>query len=256
MSIDPQTRFTGLADTYRRHRPSYPHALLDWIVALFAPQHPRSALDVGCGTGISTRLLAARGIDVVGVDPNADMMRAAREQGPGRYVEGTSTRTGLADASVDLVTAAQSFHWFDVDATLAELRRILRPGGWCAAFWNQRADTPFHQEYRAALRRFSDEYERLPKVDAALDALRAAEGVSERREATFPNLQRFDLAGLLGRAHSSSYVHRGVADLASFDAELRRIFEHHARDGLVDFPYDCRVLAWRFERVDSPPRRT
>lgn len=115
--------------------------------------------DVGCGTGILTDLLADRGLDVVGIDPNEDMLAEARRAG-GRaeYRGGEAAATGLGDASVALVTVAQAFHWFDTDAALGELHRVLRPGGHVAALWNLRASGPLMAEYDRLLRRFSREY--------------------------------------------------------------------------------------------------
>src|SRR5262249_3448715 len=110
--VDSRQRFSATADAYHRYRPDYPQALLDWLVAETGVASGARVADIGCGTGISSRFLAARGFRVVGVDANADMLARAVEAGGGpRYVVGEAVATGLPDRSVDLVTAAQSFHW-------------------------------------------------------------------------------------------------------------------------------------------------
>ena len=163
--IDSRERFSAAADLYHRYRPSYPDALVDWIERTAGLLPPARVADVGCGTGISTRLIAARGFDVTGIDPNEAMLAHARAAGGARYRRGTATETGLGDRSVDLVTVAQAFHWFDVPAALAEFRRILAGPGWCAAFWNLRAAAPFMDDYDRLLRAQSSQYEVLRRVD-------------------------------------------------------------------------------------------
>jgi SAM-dependent methyltransferase len=235
--IDPRDRFSAAADLYHRYRPSYPEALLAWIEQTVGLRPRGRVADVGCGTGISTRLMAARGFDVIGVDPNEPMLAHARSEGAARYAQGTATETGLPDGSVDLVTVAQAFHWFDVPAALAEFRRILTPPGWCAAFWNLRKPSPFMDDYDRLLRAQSSEYEVLLKPETTLQAILRAEAVLEARQAEFPNRQLLDRDGLFGRAYSSSYVIHGVADPAAFDRSLGEVFDRHQSGGNVEFLY-------------------
>jgi len=244
VALDPRDRFTGLAATYQRHRPSYPPALFDWIETLFAPRRPASVADVGCGTGIATRLLAARGFDVVGVDPNEDMLAAARAEGGGaRYVRGDAESTGLADASVDLVTCAQAFHWFDADRAFAEFKRIVRPDGWCAAWWNDRGDSPLNDEYERLLKTYSEEYVTLFGGDD-MSSLRSRLR-DDAVEATFANSQRLDHDGYVGRVASSSYVRHGTSRKDEFLREIDALFARHERSGSVEILYACRAFAWR-----------
>jgi SAM-dependent methyltransferase len=242
--VDPRARFSGAADRYARYRPSYPDALVEWVVADAGVRPGDLAADVGCGTGLFTRLLAARGIDVVGIDPNEDMLREARAAGGARYARGEAAATGLADASVALVTVAQAFHWIPIDPALAELARVLRPGGRVAAVWNLRGLGGFMVEYDGLLRRFSREYGVLESWEETLRRLKAHSGIASGRDFETTNAQLFDLEGLRGRAWSSSYVFRGVEDREGFDDALARLFAAHARDGRIEFRY--RAVAFAF----------
>jgi len=243
-SVDPRERFSGAADRYARYRPSYPDALVDWVVADANLRPGDPAADVGCGTGLFTRLLAARGIDVVGIDPNEDMLAEARAAGGARYVRGEASATGLADASVSLVTVAQAFHWIPIEPALAEFSRVLRPGGRVAAIWNLRGRGGLMDEYDALLRRFSREFGVLDSWEETLRRLQGHPSITSGRDLETANAQIFDLEGLRGRAWSSSYVFRGVLDREGFDAALARLFAAHARDGRVEFRY--RAVAFAF----------
>jgi SAM-dependent methyltransferase len=247
--VDPRERFAGAASGYARFRPSYPAPLVDWVCAEAGLRPGDRVADVGCGTGILTRLLAERGLDVLGIDPNEDMLAEARAAGgPAEYRRGEAATTGLEDASVALVTVAQAFHWFDADAALAEFRRILTPVGSVAAIWNLRAESPFMAGYDAVLRGFSHDYGVLESWEKSLERLRAHPLVVDARDREFPHAQRFDFEGLHGRSWSSSYVFRGVEDREGFDAALRALFDAHAPGGVLEFPYRSVAMVFRVGR--------
>lgn len=243
-SEDPKSRFTGLAAIYARTRPSYPDELFAWIEARTGLKRGALVVDLGCGTGISTRQWAARGVDALGLDPNEDMLAQAHAEGGARYEKGEASATGLPAGCADLVSAAQAFHWFDLPSALAEIRRVLKPGAFCAAFWNTRARTPLHADYEATLAEFSSEYGRRGRGWETIEKIKAA-GVTACEEARFLNAQRFDRDGLLGRAHGTSYVALGVKDMPAFDRALTEVFDRHQRGGFVSFDYDARVLLFR-----------
>lgn len=235
--MDPRERFTATVEAYAAHRPDYPVALLDWLEAAVGG---RTAVDLGAGTGIFTRMLAARGWDVVGVEPNEAMRAAANEAGGARYVAGSAEASGLPDDAAALVIGAQAFHWFRLDAALPEIDRVGTERA--VAVWNVRADRGFAAAYERILLDFSTDYASVPKPEPTLAALRARRPGGEDRR--FPHGQRLDEAGMLGRAWSSSYVVHGVADRPAFDAALRAAFAEHARDGIVDLDYDTVLYAW------------
>jgi len=133
--------WTGKASNYDRVRPAPPPALLDLLMQLINTPHPALVVDVGSGTGLSTAIWGERAERVIGIDPNADMRKEATHKIEGHpyaahieYREGVADQTGLPDGCADIVTAAQSFHWMEPAATLAEIVRILRPGGLFAAY--------------------------------------------------------------------------------------------------------------------------
>lgn len=243
--LDPRKRFGAAAEHYDRCRPSYPSALVDWILATSGVRPGSRVADVGCGTGIATRLFADRGLEAIGIDPSEEMLAFARRRGQGRYVRAEAAATSLVTGAVDLVVAAQCFHWFELAPTLAEFRRVVRSQGWCVAFWNLRSATAFSDEYDALLRAGTSQYDVMQRQEAAPAALRAGVGVARVREAEFENAQMLDRDGLRGRAYSSSCVTHGVADRAAFDRALLAVFDRHQRGGRVEIRYRTVAVAWQ-----------
>jgi SAM-dependent methyltransferase len=128
--------FRRQAATYARFRRDYSATLYDAIEARTGPAGRRVALDLGCGTGFVTASLARRGWRAIGVDFSAPMLGAARETSPDAVLvraraEAQPVRAGRAA----LVTAGTAFHWMAPAPTVAEIARVLAPGGWCAIFW-------------------------------------------------------------------------------------------------------------------------
>ncbi|MFO0927726.1 MAG: class I SAM-dependent methyltransferase [Gemmataceae bacterium] len=246
---NPRGRFTGLAELYARCRPDYPAAAIDWIVARCGLGPGSLLVDVGCGTGISARQLAARGIPVIGVEPNADMRRQAEAAGGPphlRYHPGTAEATGLPDGVADTVLAAQAFHWFDAPAALAEFHRLLRPDGWAVLVWNERNERdPATAAYGAVLTSAPGastiESERFRAGRALLESPLYQDG--EVR--AFAHSQPLDDDGLVGRAFSASYAPREAPHAEAFEKALRDVFARYQRDGVFDLRYVTTVYLAR-----------
>jgi ubiquinone/menaquinone biosynthesis C-methylase UbiE len=122
---------------YDAHRPSPPAALLDLLCLAAQIERPSLVVDLGSGTGLSTRAWADRADEAVGVEASAEMRARAEEVTEAenvRFVHAFADATGLPDESADIVTCSQSFHWMDPETTLTEVARILRPGGVFAAY--------------------------------------------------------------------------------------------------------------------------
>src|ERR1019366_5901844 len=139
-SKNSTTRFSSRVENYIKYRPGYPQAIVDLLSARCGLTSASVIADVGSGTGILTELMLRNGNKVFAVEPNRDMREAAERllsQHPNFIsVEGTAEVTRLNDASVDLIVAGQSFHWFDRVKTRQEFLRVLKPGGWVALIWN------------------------------------------------------------------------------------------------------------------------
>ncbi|MFF0412698.1 class I SAM-dependent methyltransferase [Kitasatospora sp. NPDC004745] len=136
--LEAARSFGGVAVEYGRGRPGYPEELFDAVERLSGRSLKNArVLDVGAGTGIATRLLAARGADVVAVEPSAGMAAQFLASSPGLpLVRAGGDELPFHDGSADLVTYAQAFHWTRPELAVPEAVRVLRPGGALAAWWN------------------------------------------------------------------------------------------------------------------------
>jgi SAM-dependent methyltransferase len=241
--LNPTRRFSDRAAEYRLYRPDYPEAAIDTLIEGRGDPARLVAADAGAGTGIASRQLAARGVRVIAIEPNAEMRAAAEPHPLVEWRDGTAEATGLPDGSVGLVLAATAFHWFRPREALHEFHRVLIPGGRLALLWNtrDRAD-PLTVGYIAAVHQVHGEHpaERR-RFDPAVVAAAAGE-FSPPRLLRIPHAQPLDRAGLIGRALSASYVPRegpGFVELtALLDALWRR---HHDERGLVTMRYVTEV---------------
>jgi SAM-dependent methyltransferase len=150
-------RFGEVADRYERARPLYPEAALSELAVRCRLRPGTPVADLGAGTGKLTRQLVAVGADVVAIEPAAGMRRRLQAGVPGVTVlDGTAEDIPLPDASVDVVTAGQAFHWFDTRPALDEIARVLRPAGWLALLWNERPESGWAAELWDLRRRLTD----------------------------------------------------------------------------------------------------
>ncbi len=165
MSAEQARSFQRAAEEYERGRPGWPPEILE---ALPVPDDA-TVLDVGAGTGKLTRVLAARYADVIALEPLSELRAILEERVPrAEALPGAAEAIPLGDGSVDAVFTGQAFHWFANEDALAEIARVLRPGGVFARLWNEAAGpNPLPPDYR---RRMDELFEarRPPDIDEHL----------------------------------------------------------------------------------------
>jgi SAM-dependent methyltransferase len=239
--LNPTGRFTDRTDDYVKYRPSYPKEAIDAIVEGL-PGSPAQAADIGAGTGIAARLLGDRGLSVVAVEPNQGMRDAAAPHPRVTWRDGTAEATGLEKQSFDVVLVAQAFHWFRAEEALREFARILRPGGRVALMWNRRRrDDPFTAGYRAAILEVGGD-SLVERMDFDPELLARSGLFSPSRLVTFAFHQPLDLAGLLGRAMSASYVPKTGPEAVKLTELLRELHSRYSDPhGIVKLMYTTEV---------------
>ncbi len=241
-TLNPLNRFSDRAGDYVKYRPSYPTSAIDIILEGLNTNSRIVAADIGAGTGISSRILAERGVNVIAIEPNAVMRESAASHPLVEFRDGTAEFIQLVDKSVDLVTCFQAFHWFNPEPALSELRRILKPTGRLAVVWNNRdKDDVFTSEYSRLVREASNNHPAESRMQL-VEPLLATPHFINIREHSFIYRQELDLAGLIGRAKSVSYLPSEGLAYEQLISSLQDLYQQfHNENGFIYMVYRTSV---------------
>ena len=247
MAPDPTLRFSARVENYIRYRPGYPPQVLETLQTECGLTPSAIVADIASGTGIFTRSLLENGNRVYAVEPNREMREAA-ERLLAPYpnfssIAGTAEATTLPGLSIDLATAAQAAHWFDLPKARQEFARILKPSGWAVLVWNERCTdtTPFLRAYEELLLTCGTDYEQV-RHENTTDNIGDFFSPTPFQTRIFPMRQDFAYNELEGRLLSSSYAPmHGHQKYEPMLAELHRIFDTYSKDGRVGMDYLTRV---------------
>ncbi|HWT27032.1 MAG TPA: methyltransferase domain-containing protein [Mobilitalea sp.] len=241
-------KFTDRAKNYADYRPSYPKDAINLIFSVLGKKGVTVA-DIGSGTGKMTELLLNRNCIVYAVEPNADMRKEAenklktteknKNSAPPvsknfRSINGTAENTTLKANSVDLITCAEAYHWFDNEKTLSEFHRILKPSGYVFLLWNSSGENP----YSAELGELFDKYCKQNFMDTIFvskeDRAKHLFGEGNYTKAEFDNNITQPYEGLLGGILSASYSPKPEDDnYNDFVNGIKDIFDKYSKDDMI-----------------------
>ena len=243
---DSKERFSNRVENYIKYRPGYPMEIITFLSKEISFNSSWIVADVGSGTGILSRLFLDNGNYVFGIEPNNEMRKAGEQQLSNytnfKSINGSSENTGLKNNIVNLISAGQAFHWFDVQKSKEEFKRILKKKGYVFLIWNNRKTTSskFLREYENLLINFTVDYKLVDHKNVNEKILNVFFKSYELK--TFSNYQVFNLDGLKGRLLSSSYA--PMPDQPGYKQiieELERIFNQNEIDGKVEIEYDTEL---------------
>ncbi len=235
--------FTDKAEVYAKYRPSYPLEYIEYLISEAGLYENCIIADIGSGTGILSRQLLERGFTVIGVEPNDDMRTVAEQtlKPDSRFisVKAKAENTTINDNSLDLVTVAQAFHWFDIELFRLECQRILKQDVKVALVWNSRDRTSdinkesadVCQKYCPNFKGFSGGIEETPIAFQQF----FKDGKYDFKY--FSNDLQFNLKGFLGRYLSASYSpKKNDKEYNPFITALSNLFEKYSNNGKVVIP--------------------
>lgn len=234
-----EEKFSGKAEIYEKYRPSYPSELFDLLYSRYVD--PESVIaDVGSGTGKFAKPLLERGNTVYCVEPNADMMDKAKLllDGYGGFIPvcASAENTTLPDASVDLITVAQAFHWFEKGAFAKECKRISKSKAVCALVWNA-----YDSKHSAVRQLETLNFSCLTKFKGFAGGASPESGVTDFFERyktfNFTHDLLFDFDSFVGRCFSSSYSPDRQSDEGKrYLSLLTGFFEKYSDGSLLTLP--------------------
>ena len=210
--MDSKKRFSKIVSYYIKYRPGYPDAIIQFMQDELGLKGPSVIADIGSGTGKLSELFLRNRNRLIGVEPNAAMRGAAEELWKTYPAfesrDGTAENTGLPDQSVDFIVAGQAFHWFDLEESRLEFKRIIRPGGFVLLIWNKRIDdkSSFMKDYNEFLQVHSTDLKTIDLRNISTDHFLAFFGSFGYDLVSFEHYQTFNFEGLVGRYLSSSYA--------------------------------------------------
>ena len=242
--------FTNQADSYQRSRPTYPKALIDFLVADADLKSGDPVADFGAGTGIFTELLLERGFAVTAIEPN-DSMRAKAGAKAASWINGTFENSGLETASQHWAVAAQAFHWADPEMSLPELRRILKPDSLLTVLWNDRvkAECEIVRWTEDAIRRHVPEFDEAYRIRSWKEVLESTGDFRFDRSRSYSHsiVMSRERYLELWKSHNRLNTIAGPDRFARFFQELT---DYLAAQNSHEFEvrYECK--SWSARRVD------
>ncbi len=247
MNFDPTARFSNRVENYVKYRPHYPEAIIEYLKNEKVLKYDSVIADIGSGTGILTELFLKNGNTVYGIEPNKEMREAGEKYLSGYKnfisINGTAEDTTFKENSIDVITAGQAFHWFNIDESKKEFNRIFKTGGYVVLVWNnRRSDDPaLSIDYEELLNEFGTDYKEIGhrKINK-----KDYEGFFNGKYTlkNFGNRQMLDYDGFKGRLLSSSYApdEKHPNYLPMLD-KLKKIFDSNQKDGKVEIKYISEV---------------
>lgn len=240
--MDHTEVFSDKAEIYAKYRPTYPKELVEYIRNMTSPESVIA--DIGAGTGIFTGCLAELDCKIVMVEPNEVMLHYGMEflgNAPKvTFLRASAEATTLSDKSVDIITAAQAFHWFDVKKFKGECQRILKDGGKVLLLWNTAIDNdPMVEEMNEIHCRYCSGYENRSGVKTPF------RGFGESIEAFFESYETriyennltFTLEGFVGNRLSRSYAPEETdIQYGAFVSALTDFFRRYQKGGIIKLP--------------------
>lgn len=252
---EPTLRFSDRVENYVKYRPSYPAEVLDILKENCRLTPLWDVADIGSGTGIFTRLLVENGNNVFAVEPNAGMRKEAEKllnMFPNFHsINAPAEATTLKDHSIQLITAAQAFHWFNNKTVRAEFERILKDKGWISLIWNNRSvETEFEKGYENLLLKYASEYTAVNHRNQTPETIEEFFLPGSVRKVELKNSQSFDFEGLKGRLLSSSYTpEENDIQFKPMLKELKRLFSKYNLNNSITFNYKTELYFGQLSKI-------
>ena len=237
--MDATKKFDGIENEYTKSRPSYAKEFIECLFGKYGFSASSVVADIGSGTGKFAKQLLDKGCNVICVEPNTDMRLVAEkelcEYPNFKSVSGSAENTKLPDSSVDFITTAQAFHWFDTKNFKEECSRIIKPNGKAFLIWNTRAtEALINQKLHSVYSKYCPDFKGFSGGTKPHDDRIKYFFDNNYEYKTFDNLLYFDREKFINRSLSGSYsLKKGDSNFDLYIKEIEKIFDAFENDGFV-----------------------
>lgn len=246
--MDGKEIYTKKVENYIKFRPTYPDSVVEYLLYVVGLKKAIVA-DIGAGSGILTKQIMSKVSRIYAIEPNSSMRKACEKNcalDKCIIVDGCAEDTNLQDKSVDFITVAQAFHWFDKELAKTEFKRILKTGGKVILIWNAKdTQSKFIKENDDLCRRLCSQFAENLREDTSRDKLNNDFFKGNSCEYRFfKNNKSMSLQDYIGVSLSSSYApNEEDRNYYEFIDKLKEIFNKYSKNEIVDYPYitDCYV---------------
>ena len=244
-AFKPKARFSNVVDDYNKYRPDYPKHIIDILKMNCDLKKDSVIADIGSGTGIFTKMVLDNGNAVYGVEPNDNMRRKSEEilTGYNNFtpLKGDAEETTLETNSIDFITVAQAFHWFDTDIAIPEFYRVLKDSGFIVLIWNERItnENELMKGYDTLLRKYCKDYKATDHKHFKYERLKELFSGKSITLYMVENSQTMDIDAFIGRLKSCSYcplpdqkVYKPLMEA------MEQMFNTYQKDNQLTFEYE------------------
>ena len=245
--MDSVSRFNNRVENYIKFRPGYPLEIMDFLKKEIVLNPSDLVADIGSGTGILSELFLKNGNEVFGVEPNEEMRQAAekllKEYDNFHSINSKAENTNLDYNSIDLITAGQSFHWFNNERTRKEFKRILKPDRFVVLIWNNRSEnsSEFMKDYDQLLNNLESDYKEVKHENLNDNDFQKFFGTKSYSIKSYDNFQSFDYESLVGRLLSASYTPTKGKAYTKMINEVKEMFTKHNENGKIKIEYKTKI---------------
>lgn len=246
-----RNEFNNKAKDYANGRPTYPKEILDKLIELGIDKNSNIA-DIGAGTGLFTNMLCELGSNIFAIEPNLEMINECKEYcdySNIRFICAPAEKTTLEDNSIDMITIAQAFHWFDKKLCKIEFKRILRENGHVLTIWNSlEEDNDFTKDYMNLIHKYEI------KTNAGNSYFNADKEKfdffgQDFEKVYYDNYQRMTLNSLISNAVSISYTpSKADKEYNEFIDKVTDLFNRYNKEGYVTFHYKTEISIGKFAK--------
>jgi ubiquinone/menaquinone biosynthesis C-methylase UbiE len=244
------SQFNTCATEYHKFRPDYPMALFKLLIERFKLSSNSLIADVGCGTARASIPFAEQNIKVIGLDPSLEMLQLGQKSCqslglPTFFIQSSAEEIPLSDKTLDFINCAQAFHWFNPEKAFNEFKRILKPTGGFALYWNNRDQltAPYLVKVEELITKYNPKYKGGYQSQDWEKIIKDSKLFTHIEFCSFSHSESLSIDDFIGLSRSFSYVRNVLNDkeMSLFTSELQDLLIKNSINNQLQLPYQVKL---------------